>query len=68
MHRELLNQICVRLEVAEFNLTKAIISDQDQVIWESIGLPTDVQAIENAAILTKVCSNLYISYHIHYRA
>lgn len=51
-----MDQVQQLLELPDFNLTKSIVSDQDQIIWESIGLTSDVQAIDNAAILTKVRS------------
>lgn len=31
-----------------------ILSDQDRIIWESMGLTPDIQSMENAALLTKV--------------
>lgn len=31
-----------------------ILSEQDRIIWESMGLTPDVQSMENAALLTKV--------------
>lgn len=36
------------------DLSKKLLSDQDRIIWENMGLTSDVQSMENAAILTKV--------------
>ncbi|CAD7084661.1 unnamed protein product [Hermetia illucens] len=43
-----------QLGIETFNITKNLISEQEQIIWESMGLTRDVQAIENAALLTKL--------------
>lgn len=43
------------LHVNEFNVMKNIITDQDIIMWESMGLTADVQSMENAALLTQVC-------------
>lgn len=37
----------------KFNLGEVIYSDQDKLVWESIGLSSDMQSIENAALITK---------------
>lgn len=58
---ELMEKTQEYLEVPEFDLTKSIVSDQDQIIWESIGLTSDVQAIENAAVITKVHLHLFLA-------
>lgn len=42
------------IEVADFDLTKNIITEQDQIVWESMGLSSDQQSMENAALLSKV--------------
>lgn len=40
--------------IQNFNIADNIITDQDKIMWESCGLTSDVQSIENAAILSKV--------------
>lgn len=42
------------LHVSEFNVMKNIITDQDIIMWESMGLTADVQSMENAALLSQV--------------
>lgn len=37
----------------KFKLHDAIYSDQDQLVWESMGLSSDKQSIENAALILK---------------
>ena len=38
----------------KFNLREMLYTDQDTLVWESMGLSSEKQSIENAAILTKV--------------
>lgn len=38
----------------KFNLHETLYTDQDTLVWESMGLSSDKQSVENAAILTKV--------------
>lgn len=42
------------LHVNEFNVMKNIITDQDIIMWESMGLTADIQSMENAALLSQV--------------
>lgn len=44
----------VDLNLSEFDLLQSMITEQDKIVWQSIGLPPDVQSMENAAILAKV--------------
>lgn len=39
-----------------FDMHDTLYSDQDKLVWESMGLSGDKQSIENAAIMTKVSS------------
>lgn len=50
------------IETAEFELTGNIITEQDQIVWESMGLRSDQQTMENAALLSKVT---YIKTALH---
>lgn len=47
-----IESICESLHVS-FNLDAVIYNDQDKVVWESMGLSSDKQSIENAALITK---------------
>lgn len=40
----------------KFDLKTTLYSDQDALVWESMGLSSDTQSTQNAAILTKVSS------------
>lgn len=42
------------LRISEFNVMKNLITDQDIIMWESMGLTADVQSMENAALLSHV--------------
>lgn len=42
------------LRISEFNVMKNLITDQDIIMWESMGLTADVQSMENAALLSQV--------------
>lgn len=46
-----------RLNLPNMNserISKSLLTDQDRIIWESMGLTADIQSMENAALLTKV--------------
>lgn len=47
-----LAHICDSLHM-KFNLEEVIYSDQDKLVWESMGLASDKQSIENAALISK---------------
>lgn len=47
-------QIHSELKLTDVNIMDKILSDQDRIIWENMGLTPDVQSMENAALLTKV--------------
>lgn len=36
------------------HVVNEILSEQDRIIWENMGLTPDIQSMENAALLTKV--------------
>lgn len=38
----------------KFELHETLYTDQDELVWESMGLSSDKQSVENAALLTKV--------------
>lgn len=42
-----------------------ILSEQDRIVWESMGLTPDVQSMENAALLTKVHISTFIHIKCH---
>ena len=46
------NNICESLHV-KFNLEEVIYNDQDKLVWESMGLTSDKQSIESAALILK---------------
>ncbi|XP_055390537.1 cytoplasmic dynein 2 heavy chain 1 [Condylostylus longicornis] len=50
--KEILAKECNSSE--SFELARNLITEQDQVIWESMGLSKDAQAIENAVLLSKI--------------
>lgn len=49
-----MTKIVDELHANEFNVMKNIITDQDIIMWESMGLTADVQSMENAALLSQV--------------
>lgn len=51
------------LKIKEFNVTTNIITDQDIIMWESMGLTADVQSMENAALLSQVFPVKYFQSH-----
>lgn len=50
---KLIQNISQKLKV-EFTLKDTLYTDQDSLVWQSIGLSTDKQSVENASILTQV--------------
>lgn len=50
----MMTQIYSKLKLEDANIMEKILSEQDRIIWESMGLTPDVQSMENAALLTKV--------------
>lgn len=61
---EVLNKLTDSLRIPEFDILKSIISERDQIIWESMGLSRDVQVQENAALLSKMVDLPFGSYTI----
>lgn len=49
-----MSQIYAKLKLEDVNVMEKILTEQDRIIWESMGLTPDVQSMENAALLTKV--------------
>lgn len=48
------------------HILNEILSEQDRIIWESMGLTPDIQSMENAALLTKVfIDTLHTHIHVH---
>lgn len=43
-----------KMELPDVKIMDKILSEQDRIIWESMGLTPDVQSMENATLLTKV--------------
>lgn len=70
---EFLDKMRKSIEVAEFQLISNIITEQDQIVWESMGLTSDQQTMENAAILSKVMNPnsfknpAFCEFHLHFR-
>lgn len=48
------------MNIDDVEVTNKILSEQDRIVWESMGLTPDVQSMENAALLTKVNFCLFI--------
>lgn len=58
-----LNQLVTDLQIKEsFELNKNLLSEQEQIIWESMGLVRDAQVLENAAILRQMLDLPFGSY------
>lgn len=51
-----MQEICVQMQFENGNIMDKILSEQDRIIWENMGLTPDVQSMENATLLTKVWS------------
>lgn len=49
-----MQEICVQMQFENGNIMDKILSEQDRIIWENMGLTPDVQSMENATLLTKV--------------
>lgn len=49
-----MQEIGDKLSVDTNRIMDKILTEQDHIIWESMGLTPDVQSMENAALLTKV--------------
>ena len=52
--RMAMQQLEKRLNLPEMDISHKLLTDQDRIIWENFGLTSDVQSMENAAILTKI--------------
>lgn len=61
---EILNKLTDSVRVPEFDILKNMISERDQIIWESMGLSRDVQVQENAALLSAMIELPFNSYPI----
>uniref|UniRef100_A0A1I8Q9V5 Dynein heavy chain, cytoplasmic n=1 Tax=Stomoxys calcitrans TaxID=35570 RepID=A0A1I8Q9V5_STOCA len=56
-------QLTIELQLKEsFDLYKTLLTDQEQIIWESMGLARDAQIIENAALLRQMLQLPFGSY------
>lgn len=51
-----MQEICAKMQFENGNIMDKILSEQDRIIWENMGLTPDVQSMENATLLTKVWS------------
>lgn len=54
---KMIKNIADKLKI-EFSLKDTLYTDQDSLVWQSIGLSADKQSIENASIITQVCYGL----------
>lgn len=66
-----MQQIAEELNLVNFDISKKLLTDEDRIIWENMGLTSDIQSMENAAILTKVgsaifCVQYFINFLPHY--
>lgn len=51
-----MQQVAEELNLPNLDISNKLLSDEDRIIWENMGLTSDIQSMENAAILTKVCT------------
>lgn len=49
-----MEQMAEELNMPNLDISKKLLTDEDRIIWENMGLTSDIQSMENAAILTKV--------------
>lgn len=52
-----------KMSLADVRIMDKILSEQDRIIWENMGLTPDVQSMENATLLTKVPPHLHTFAH-----
>lgn len=51
-----MEDICIKMQYDKIEILPKILSAQDRIIWESMGLTSDIQSMENAALLSKAIS------------
>lgn len=54
-----MDEIERKMNLPDVKIMDKILSEQDRIIWESMGLTPDVQSMENATLLTKVRYCIY---------
>ncbi|XP_028896482.2 cytoplasmic dynein 2 heavy chain 1 [Zeugodacus cucurbitae] len=59
-----MDRLLGELQLRPFDLRKSLLTEQEQIIWESMGLASDAQIIENAALLRQMVELPYGSYPI----
>lgn len=59
--RDILNVWLAQLEKKSFDFLSFFSTDREQLQWQSEGLPNDRVSLENAVIIKKVTSKLYLS-------
>uniref|UniRef100_A0A1I8MV06 Dynein heavy chain, cytoplasmic n=1 Tax=Musca domestica TaxID=7370 RepID=A0A1I8MV06_MUSDO len=60
-----LQQLSTELQLKDtFDLEKTLLTEQEQIIWESMGLARDAQIIQNAALLRQMLDLPFASYPI----
>ncbi|CAD6999081.1 unnamed protein product [Ceratitis capitata] len=59
-----MDRLLGELQLRPFDLRKSLLTEQEQIIWESMGLASDAQIIENAALLRQMVDLPYGSYPI----
>lgn len=59
-----MDRLLGELQLRPFDLRKSLLTEQEQIIWESTGLASDAQIIENAALLRQMVDLPYGSYPI----
>lgn len=52
--RTVINEIKDELNLTNLDISKKLFTEQDRIIWESMSLTSDIQSMENAAIVVKV--------------
>lgn len=55
-----MQDICSKLNLKNVEIMDKVLSEQDRIVWESMGLTPDVQSMESAALLTKVFRSIFV--------
>ncbi|XP_053958646.1 cytoplasmic dynein 2 heavy chain 1 [Anastrepha ludens] len=59
-----MDRLLAELQLRPFDLRKSLLTEQEQIIWESMGLAPDAQIIENAALLRQMIDLPFGSYPV----
>ncbi|XP_059611101.1 cytoplasmic dynein 2 heavy chain 1 [Phlebotomus argentipes] len=53
---QVLSTVIQTTELPPFDLTQNLVTEQEKIMWESMGLTPDAQSLQNAGLLTKILS------------